>query len=75
MKTMALLTALTLLSGCHSIKIGDATVRSFGQRTTIKELSMSPDGTLRVKGYNNNQVDGMVELFNTGMQVGKTLAK
>jgi hypothetical protein len=51
---------LLVLPGCHSVKIptpnGVATVKSFGQRTTIKKLYFE-NGSLKMDGYNNNQVD------------------
>ncbi len=75
MKTRLLLSLLPLLlSACHTITIptpsGVATVKSFGQKTRIAELSFK-DGVLKLKGYNNDQVTAMVELFNAGMEAGK----
>lgn len=76
MKILSLIGLSLLLTGCHSIKIGDAKVTSFGQRTTIQELSVDPKtGVLKVKGYNNDQVTGMVELFKAGVEAGKAAAK
>lgn len=73
---LAILAALTLLvSGCHSISIptaqGPAKVKSFGQRTQISEMSWSKDGALKLKGYNNDQVSALVELFKAGLEAGK----
>jgi hypothetical protein len=74
MKKLLLATLPLLLSACHSITIptpsGPATVTSFGQKTRISELSFS-NGTLKLKGYNNDQVTGMVELFQAGVEQGK----
>lgn len=62
---------LVMFTACHSIKLGDAKVTSFGQRTTITELSVDPKtGALKVKGYNNDQVTGMVEAFKAGLAAG-----
>lgn len=76
-RTLSLLCLLPLLSGCHTITIptpaGPAKVTSFGQKTSIQELSFS-NGTLKLKGYNNDQVQGMIELFNAGVQAGKAAA-
>jgi len=75
-KILILVGSSLLLCGCHSIKIGDAKVTSFGQKISIKELSVDPKtGVLKVKGYNLDQVSGMVELFNAGVEAGKTIAK
>ena len=72
MKRLSLLICLVALTGCHSIKFGDAKVVSFGQRTTIQELSIDPKtGALKVKGYNNDQVQAMVEMFNAGVEAAK----
>ena len=74
MKTLPLLATITLLcAGCQHITVptesGPAVVRSFGQRTKISELSYD-NGTLSLKGYNNDQVTGMVEAFKAGMAAG-----
>lgn len=62
MKLTSLL-ATVLLCGCHSISIptpfGLATVRSFGQKTSISELSMGTNGVLVVRGYNNDQIQAI----------------
>lgn len=79
MRKLLLIVCSFLLVGCHSIviptKYGDAKARSFGQRTKIGDLQLAPDGTLRMKSYNNDQVDGMVELYNAGLAAGKAAAK
>ena len=65
---------MLVLTGCHSVKIGNATVRSFGQKTSIKKLSIDPKtGVLKMEGYNNDQVTGMVELFEAGIAAGKSI--
>lgn len=72
---LLLTAALILGNGCHSITIptaqGPAKVKSFGQRTQISEMSWSKDGALKLKGYNNDQVSSMVELFKAGLEAGK----
>jgi hypothetical protein len=51
---------LLVLPGCHSIKYGSVKITSFGQRTTINEAVVDPKtGVLKLKGYNNNQVDAI----------------
>ncbi len=65
-------------AGCHSISIptqnGAATVRSFGQKTTISAVTMKPDGTITVKGYNNDQVTALIEALQAAMALGKAAA-
>lgn len=78
MKRISLLLTSLLLVGCHSISIptanGPATVRSFGQKTTISAVTMKPDGTITVKGYNNDQVTALIEALQAAMALGKAAA-
>lgn len=56
-KILLAVTASALLTGCHSITgPGGWSVKSFGQKTTFEEMSYSTNGTVSVKGYNNDQV-------------------
>lgn len=53
-----------VVTGCHSITLvtkdgAKATVKSFGQKTQIGELTYDPAKGVRLKGYNNNQVDAL----------------
>jgi hypothetical protein len=71
---MGMAAAVVLLAGCHMISIptpnGAAKVQSFGQRTVIKELSWSTNGTLTLKGYNNDQVTAISEAVAAGVAAG-----
>lgn len=52
------------LTGCHTVELEFANgakgkVQSFGRQSSIEELSLNEQGTLRVKGYNNDEVTGL----------------
>jgi len=77
MKTISLLLLSVLLAGCHVVSIptqhGAATIRSFGQRTKISELTFD-NGKLRLKGYNNDQLSALMEAFSAGKAAGAAAA-
>lgn len=77
-KILALAAVSLLLTACHSIRIptpyGVASVDSFGQKTRITEMSWSKDGTLTLKGYNNDQTTLPLAAFQAGLEYGKKLA-
>lgn len=68
-RILPLLAVLAVSAGCHTITIelpggGKGSVKSVGRRSSFEELSLTPSGTLKVKGYNNDEVTGL------GMAIG-----
>lgn len=65
MKKLVVLSVLAVvLTACHSITVptpyGQAKAVSFGQKTAIAELSLSTNGVLQLKGYNNDQLSAVL---------------
>lgn len=52
----AICAGLFTVTGCHSIKYGNWSVTSFGQKVQFEELAVDTNGVLHVKGYNLDQV-------------------
>lgn len=53
---LALVSCLGLLTACHSIKYGQWSVTSFGQKVQFEEMSVDTNGAVHIKGYNLDQV-------------------
>lgn len=64
MKTTLALLAITTLTGCTSIEKADPNgggwkYTSFMNRKTINELSVSKDGSIKMKGYQSTQAENL----------------
>lgn len=61
MKTTLSLLAIITLAGCTHIEKSDTGWKysSFGNRKMIAELSVSKDGSIRMKGYQSTQAENL----------------
>lgn len=64
MKTTLALLAIITLTGCTSIEKSDPSgggwkYMSFMNRKTINELSVSKDGSIKMKGYQSTQAENL----------------
>jgi hypothetical protein len=74
-----LLLLLVTVSACRSFTYTDprgakVTSRSFGNRTSIGEFSISTNGAAKMLNYNNDQVAALQAAFAAGIAAAKTAA-
>lgn len=80
MKLLILSLLLTLTSGCRFLTYEGSngekfTSRSFGNATTLGELTVRPDGTVTLKNYNNDQVQGLGIVTESAVKAAISSAK
>lgn len=76
---LILLLLLVTVSACRNFSYTDPrgakiTSRSFGNKTSIGEFSISTNGAAKMLNYNNDQVAALQAAFNAGIQAGKAAA-